>query len=236
MKKLAIASALIAGVGVQQPLRAQVWLTAETPSITSVYSMIFYQSPGPWEKLPIRLNLTPAEIKDLVPARSGKFAMIGMTCSGISANKHLEGCKINAEPKDAGYEAVGSELAKRVVVDPAFSMDSKSAGEIHQPPIQDREFRCARRFGSVLAALLHSRTRAASATSAKMKDGLTSAFQPGLLDQTSTSTQIGAWSLLFSQPRGVRSTPAASSFFASGGLSSAWSMRIPASRSNEFRQ
>lgn len=127
MKKLAIASALIAGVGVQQPLRAQVWLTAETPSITSVYSMIFYQSPGPWEKLPIRLNLTPAEIKDLVPARSGKFAMIGMTCSGISANKHLEGCKINAEPKDAGYEAVGSELAKRVVVDPAFSMDSKSA-------------------------------------------------------------------------------------------------------------
>ena len=54
--------------------------------------------------------------------------------------------------------------------------------------------------------------------------------------QISTSTHIGAWSLVFSQPRGVRSTPAALSFFASGALSSAWSMRIPASRSNDCRQ
>src|SRR4051794_20672723 len=38
---------------------------------------------------------------------------------------------------------------------------------------------------------------------------------------TSTSTHIGAWSLVLSHPRGVRSTPARFSLFAKAGLSSA---------------
>ena len=58
----------------------------------------------------------------------------------------------------------------------------------------------------------------------------------GARHQVSNSTQAGAWSLVFSQLRGVLSTPADFKAFAIGGLSRKWSMRIPASRSNEFRQ
>ena len=46
---------------------------------------------------------------------------------------------------------------------------------------------------------------------------------------TSTSTHKGAWSLVFSHPRGPLSTPAPFSLGAKAGLSKAWSIRIPAS-------
>ena len=58
----------------------------------------------------------------------------------------------------------------------------------------------------------------------------------GARRQVSNSTQVGAWSLVFSHPRGVRSTPADFSTLATGGLSRKWSIRMPAFRSNEFRQ
>lgn len=128
MRKPAFAIALLAGHCPQQSVRAQAWITVETsPNITPVYHKIFYEAPGPWLDLPIRLDLSKGEMKELIPPRSGKFAMVGMTCSGISRDRHLEGCKIDVEPKSVGYEALGSELAARVLVDPAFSADTKSA-------------------------------------------------------------------------------------------------------------
>ena len=43
--------------------------------------------------------------------------------------------------------------------------------------------------------------------------------EPAGAQGVSSSTHVGAWSLVFSQPRGVRSTPPAFSALASGGLS-----------------
>src|SRR4051812_4007458 len=61
-------------------------------------------------------------------------------------------------------------------------------------------------------------------------------FGASVVDVTPSSIQVGAWSLLCGRPRVARSTPAAFSFLARSGVSSRWSMRRPASRSNEFRQ
>lgn len=133
MRKRALAIALV-GVWPGQSLKSQATIIgAASSSITPVDNTIFYENSRtsdparPWQKLPVHLDIPSGETKTLIPARSGKFAMIGMTCSAISPNKHLLGCKIEAEPKDMGYEAVGAEIAKRVVVDPTFSVEANSA-------------------------------------------------------------------------------------------------------------
>ena len=93
------------------------------PQIITIYSWIFYEG-GVTKNLPVQL---PDGAKSLIPARSGHYAMIGLRCSGISADRHLEGCEVDAEPKDMGYEAVGKDLVKQALVDPAFPLVPKLA-------------------------------------------------------------------------------------------------------------
>lgn len=88
--------------------------------MTLVYSTIFNEDPAAAKALPLLLKLSPTEARRLIPARNGKYAMVGMACHGISTDRHLEGCRTDAEPQD--YETVGQQLAKSAVVDPAFPL------------------------------------------------------------------------------------------------------------------
>ena len=107
-----------------------------------------------------------------------------------------------------------------------------AGGSRHPPSTGARGRICSRRihalgFHRTTAGTRHGHRRLALRTQGNSRFVWT--------NQSSViSIHVGAWSLVFSQPRTSRSTPALLSRGASLGLNSKWSMRIPASRLKEF--
>jgi len=114
--------------------------------------------------------------------------------------------------KDTGLRTVAKE-AKGAAEPAPGTLTSISFHEISHIASADRLYSANAR--DLMSAMGRKRTFRAMSQSSR---------------QTPISTHIGAWSLVFSQLRGERSTLAALNLAASCGLRSEWSMRMPASR------
>lgn len=102
---------------------------AAAPSSVSaqiVYHTVFFEGDSPpWEDLPIHISSNLADLAKTIPFQSGKFAMVELRCAGLSAERHLLGCKIRAEPTDPGYKRAGQKLIRDLTIDSAYGLSGK---------------------------------------------------------------------------------------------------------------